>query len=95
MPESSLNMPFSAREMVTVSVFDENGRARKNQLQLHQPIVLKFIDATANVTNHTICAFYDMSPWLQKLMWSSQGCWLDLEKEGKFLTSRYIKKIFS
>ena len=53
--------------------------ARKNQLLLDEPIVLKFIDAG---TNETIC---DIPEWESKLMWSDQGCWLDYEKEGKYL----------
>ena len=60
--------------------------ARKNQLLLDEPIVLKFIDAGTNETiNETICAFYDIPEWESKLMWSDQGCWLDYEKEGKYL----------
>ena len=60
--------------------------ARKNQLLLDEPIVLKFIDVGTNETiNETICAFYDRPEWEQKLMWSDQGCWLDYEKEGKHL----------
>ena len=74
--------------------------ARKNQLLLDEPIVLKFIDAGTNETiNETICAFYDIPEWESKLMWSDQGCWLDYEKEGKHLTPYlsvldFLKSVF-
>lgn len=66
---SSLNRAFEAHEMMTVTLFDEDGRPKSQRINLRQPLSLYFKQAA---NENSTCAFYDIA----QLKWSQDGCFL-------------------